>query len=129
MLLRGTALLCALAAGASARGDDVRQINLGNLNPGSRFEIATTDRLYRGEMVDPTTGEARLAASRDGIQFSEPATVFLLGATQGRQAEAGGLMLVKMNQLQTGMCVELGLGSLQEADRCVTEPVRALHVN
>jgi hypothetical protein len=129
MLLRSTALLCALAAGGIARGDDVRQIKLGNLNPGSRFEIATTDRVYRGEMVDPTTGEARLAASRDGVQFSEPTTVFLLGATQGRQAEAGGLMLVKMNQLQTGMCVELGLGSLQEADRCVTEPVRTLRVD
>jgi hypothetical protein len=129
MLLRSTALLCALAATAIARGDDVRQIQLGNLNPGSRFEISTTDRVYRGEMVDPTTGEARLAASRNGVQFSQPQTVFLLGATQGRQAEASGLMLVKMNQLQTGMCVELGLGSLEESDRCITEPVRALHVD
>ncbi len=102
---------------------------MGNLNSGSRFEIATTDRVYRGEMVDPTTGEARLSASRDGVQFSEPATVFLLGSTQGRQAEAGGLMLVKMNQLQTGMRVELGLGSLQESDRCVTEPIQSLHVD
>jgi hypothetical protein len=129
MLLRSAAFVCALAASAIARGDDVRQIKLGNLNSGSRFEIATTDRIYRGEMVDPTTGEARLSASRDGIQFSEPATVFLLGSTQGRQAEAGGLMLVKMNQLQTGMRVELGLGSLQESDRCVTEPVRTLHID
>jgi hypothetical protein len=129
MLLRSTALLCALAAGAIARGDDVKQITLGNLNPGSRFEISTTDRVYRGEMVDPTTGEARLAASRNGVEFSQPQTVFLLGSTQGRQAEAGGLMLVKMNQLQTGMRVELGLGSLQDSDRCVTEPVRALHLD
>jgi hypothetical protein len=129
MLLRNTALLCALAAAANARADDVKQIRLENLNPGSRFEISTTNRVYRGEMVDPTTGEARLAASRDGAQFSEPQTVFLLGATQGRQAQAGGLMLVKMNQLQTGMCIELGLGSLQDADRCVTEPVRSLHID
>jgi hypothetical protein len=129
MLLRSTALLCALAAAAIARGDDVKQIKLGDLNPGSRFQISTSDRVYRGEMVDPTTGEARLAASRDGLQFSQPQTVYLLGATQGRQAEAGGLMLVKMNQLQTGMRVELGLGSLQESDRCVTEPVRTLHVD
>ena len=60
-------------------------LDLSQLNPGSRFEISTTDRVYRGEMVDPTTGEARLAASRDGVQFSEPQTVFLLGATQGRR--------------------------------------------
>jgi hypothetical protein len=129
MLLRTTASLCALAVGAIARGDDVKQIALGNLNPGSRFQISTADRVYRGEIVDPTTGETRLAASRDGVQFSEPQTVFLLGATQGPQAQAGGLMLVKMNQLQTGMCVELGMGSLQDSDRCVTEPVRALHVD
>ena len=129
MLIRSTALLCALAAAANARGDDVRQINLGKLNPGSQFQIATTDRVYRGEMVDPTTGEVRLAASRDGVQFSEPQTVFLLGATQGQQAEAGGLMLVKMNQLQTGMRIELGLGSLEEADRCLTAPVETLHID
>ncbi|HEY2826789.1 MAG TPA: hypothetical protein VGJ04_04255 [Pirellulales bacterium] len=129
MLLRCTALLCALASTAIARGDDLKQIALANLNPGSRFEISTTDRVYRGEMVDPTTGETRLAASRDGVQFSQPQTVYLLGATQGRQAAAGGLMLVKMNQLQTGMRVELGLGSLQESDRCVTEPVQSLHID
>jgi hypothetical protein len=129
MLIRSTAFLCALAAVTMARAGDVGQVNLSGLQPGSRFEISTTDRVYRGEMVDPTTGEARLAASRDGVQFSQPQTVFLLGATQGRQAEAGGLMLVKMNQLQTGLRVELGLGSLQESDRCVTGPIRALHVD
>ena len=129
MLIRTTTLLCALASGAIALGDDVKQINLSKMNPGSQFQISTTDRVYRGEMVDPSTGEVRLAASRDGVQFSEPQTVFLLGATQGHQAEAGGLMLVKMNQLQTGMRIELGLGSLEEADRCLTAPVETLHID
>ncbi|HTQ39503.1 MAG TPA: hypothetical protein VMJ32_10770 [Pirellulales bacterium] len=128
MLIRSTALLCALAAAAIARGDDVRQLSLTKLNPGSRIEISTTDRVYRGELLDPATGETRLAASRDGVQFSQPQTAFLLGATQGRTSEADGLMLVKMNQLQTGLRVELGLGSLQESDRYLTEPVQGLRV-
>lgn len=129
MLIRTTTLLCALASGAIAFGDDVKQINLGKMAPGSRFQISTAQRVYRGEMVDPSTGEVRLAASRDGVEFSEPQTVFLLGATQGREAETGGLMLVKMNQLQTGMRIELGLGSLEEADRCLTAPVDTLHID
>ena len=129
MLLRGTVMLCALGAAAIARGDDVRKLALTDLKPGSNFEISTADRVYRGEKVDPTTGEARLAASRDGVQFSKPQTVFLLGATQGRTDEAGGQMLVKMNQLQTGLRVELGFGSLDEANRYVTSPVRAIRVD
>jgi hypothetical protein len=133
MLCRWTTLFCAFAFGALA-GDrssgaaEVKRLDLSQLPPGSRFEIATNDRIYHGEMVDATTGEARLAASLDGKQFTEPRTVFLLGATQGRSTEAGGLMLVKMNTLQTGLCVELGLGSLDERDRQLTQPVRAIRV-
>ncbi len=129
MLIRSTALLCALTAVTVARADDVAKINLSELQPGSRLEISTADRIYQGELVNPATGETRLAASRNGVQFTEPQTVFLLGATQGRDPQAGGLMLVKMNQLQTGMCVELGLGSLQESDRYLTGPIRSLHVD
>jgi hypothetical protein len=128
MLIRSTAFLCALAAVTMARAGDVGQVNLSEMQPGSRFEISTADLVYRGELINPATGEAHLAASRNGTQFSEPQTVFLLGATQGRTAEAGGLMLVKMNQLQTGLCVELGLGSLQEADRYLTAPIQSLHM-
>jgi hypothetical protein len=38
-------------------------------------------------------------------------------------------MLVKMNQLQTGLCVELGVGSLDQRDRRLTEPLRWIRVN
>jgi hypothetical protein len=133
MLTRWTTLFCACAFGALA-GDrtsgaaEVKRLDLSTMAPGSRFEIATNDRIYRGEIVDASTGEAQLAASLDGKQFTEPRTVFLLGATQGRSAEAGGLMLVKMNTLQTGLCVELGLGSLDERDRQLTQPVRTIRV-
>src|SRR5215813_592156 len=72
MLVRSTVLLCALAVTAVARADDVRQLTLGNMHSGSRFEISTADRVYRAELIDPATGETRLAASRDGVQFSQP---------------------------------------------------------
>ena len=62
------------------------------------------------------------------MKFSQPITVFLLGATQGRAPEAGGLMLVKMNQLQTGMRLELGVGSLDANQRFVTEPIQDIRV-
>ncbi|HZZ27287.1 MAG TPA: hypothetical protein VFE46_04705 [Pirellulales bacterium] len=138
MLIRSTVLLCSLITGAIVRGDDVdqhpqgtsdlKQLTLAELSPGSHLEFSTPDWVYRGELIDPATGETRLAASRTGTQFSVPQTVFLLGTTQGRAPEAGGQMLVKMNQLQTGLRIELGLGSLEEADRYLTGPVQSLRV-
>jgi hypothetical protein len=130
MSLRLTALFCALVVGASvSRADEKAHVRVGDIAPGSKFEISTTDHVYRGEMVDPATGEAKLAASIDGLRFTKPRTVYLLGSTQGRQAEAGGLMLVKMNELQTGLCLELGVGSLDARNRQLTEPVQSIHVN
>ncbi len=88
MLCRWTTLFCAFAFGALA-GDrssgaaEVKRLDLSQLPPGSRFEIATNDRIYHGEMVDATTGEARLAASLDGKQFTEPRTVFSVGRDAG----------------------------------------------
>ena len=128
MLLRCGALVCALAVQAVADGGELSRLTVGELSPGSRLEITTTDRVYQGEIVDPTTGETRMSASWDGVRFTEPRTVFLLGATQGRYAEAGGLMLVKMNQLQRGMRMELGVGSLHERNRHLTAPVRSIEV-
>jgi hypothetical protein len=128
MLLRSTTLLCALLATTLARADELKRLAVGELAAGSRVEIATSDRVYRAEIANPSTGEARLAASTDGVTFSEPKTVFLLGSTQGRVSEAGGVMLVKMNQLQTGLRLELGVGSMEQRDRYLTEPIRSLRV-
>ncbi len=128
MFMRSTALVCALATGAVVLGGEVKNFSLVDLKPGSQFEIATQGFVYRGELVDPTTGEVRLAASTDGVQFTAPQTVYLLGATQGRYAEAGGLMLVKMRQIQNGMGLELGMGSLEQKDRAVTEPIKSIRL-
>lgn len=129
MLTRTVALALVFAFGAAVvLGSEVNSFTVSDLQPGSRFEFAAGDHVYRGELVDPTTGEARLAASVDGAHFTQPRTVFLLGATQGRYSEAGGLMLVKMNKVQTGLRLELGVGSLDEQDRAVTEPLQSIRM-
>lgn len=129
MLTRTIALAFVFASGAAVvLGGEVNSFTVSGLQPGSRFEIAAGDHVYRGELVDPTTGETRLAASADGVQFTQPRTVYLLGATQGRQQQAGGLMFVKMNKVQTGLRLEMGVGSLHEQDRAVTEPVRSIRM-
>ena len=128
MLLRSTAFVCALTAGAAAHGDELKRVMVRDLSPGSHVEFSTADHVYRAEVTDPATGEAKLAASTDGVKFSEPRTVFLLGATQGQFAESGGLTFVKMNQLQAGLRLELGFGSLEQQDRYLTEPIRSIRV-
>jgi len=128
MSLRLTACVCALVVSASVRADDVSSVKLSDLARGSRFRISTAEQVYRGELVDPKTGEAKLAVSDVGQQFSAPRTVYLLGATQGQDVESGGLMLVKMHQLQTGLRMELGIGSLEEQNRRVTEPIKAIRI-
>jgi hypothetical protein len=120
--------VCALFASALARAEDSSSVKLSELARGSRFRIATADHVYRGELVNPATGETQLAVSDDGQQFSQPRMVYLLGATQGQDVESGGLMLVKMHQLQTGLRMELGVGSLDERNRRLTEPVNSIRI-
>ena len=130
MSLRLTALFCALVLEPVChwpmKKPSSSSLATSRRAASSRFPQPTT--CIAAILVDPATGEAKLAASIDGLRFSEPRTVYLLGSTQGRQAEAGGMMLVKMNQLQTGLWVELGVGSLDARNRQLTEPVHSIRV-
>ncbi|HEY2761813.1 MAG TPA: hypothetical protein VGI75_13750 [Pirellulales bacterium] len=128
MTLRLAVVFCALGIASMAKAGDLERVKLSDIPAGSFFEFTTADHVYQGLLVDPSTGEVQLKASKDGQQFTAPRTMFLLGATQGRQADANGIMLVKMNQLQTGMSIELGVGSLDQRDRQMTEPVRSIRV-
>src|SRR5262245_23193800 len=129
MFLRIAALTCALAIPSVVPAVELRQLTISELAPGARFEITTLDRFYRGQMLDPATGEVRLTASYDGIRWSEPQNVFLLGATQGRYRDAGGQMLVKMNQVQANLRIEMSLGPPAiERHRYLTEAVRTIRV-
>jgi hypothetical protein len=122
MTLRSALALSVLAVAANAPAEDLSKATFGPLAQGP-FEIRTEDRVYRGEMLDPATGRCRLAVSLDGQQFTAPSTVYVLGATEGRYPDAGGLMLVKMHQVRPGMRLELGIGSLEQKHRRITAPV------
>ncbi len=119
-----TALLVLASASSLGEGQQVNQVWLRELNADQRFEIQTAERYYRARLVDPATGEALVSVSRDGVHFSQPARVYFLGWTKGRYPE----LLVGMGQIRVGERVELGLGTLAEADRALSAPVHAIRV-
>lgn len=136
MLLRCAITCCAVSFGAvnysfgdESRAGECDRLCIKDLKPGDLLEVVTSDAIYRAQLLDPTTGETRMVASSDGLEFSQPHTVYLLGATQGRNADAGGLMLVKMNEVKKGMRLELGVGSLGQADRRITQTVQSIRVD
>ena len=57
MLLRNTALACALSAATLAQAGETKRLALNDLTSGNRLEFTTSDRVYRAEIVDSTTGE------------------------------------------------------------------------
>ena len=122
MMFTSLVVWAVLAAPASPQ--DLDQLWLSQLKAGQKIEISTALRHYRATIVDPISGEALVTVSSDGTRFSPPAKVFLIGATAGRYPE----MMVKMGQLQVGLRIELGLGSLAQADRALSEPVKSLRI-
>jgi hypothetical protein len=92
---------------------------------GQKFEIQTADRTFRGKLLDQATGECQLATSTDGTNFGPPRTVYVLGATAGRQANQ---MLVLMHDVKVGMKMELGLGDLDQKHRHITSEVTAIKI-
>jgi len=96
------------------------------MRPGQQFEIATTDQVIRGALIDPATGECLAATARAGNRFGAPRRLWLLGATQGTQPGAGGLQLTFMHQVRVGMKMEVGVGDLDRENRIVTQPVRSI---
>jgi hypothetical protein len=124
-------LNCAGALGlyvaALSATPQIEEMSLRDLSVGQRLEVRTEARVYRLTVIDPKTGETEAAVSADGISFSQPAKVYFLGATHGRQPGLGE-MLVLMGQVRQGLRIELGLGSLSRFDRAVTEPVTAVRL-
>lgn len=117
-----TALTLLIATPLAA--DEVTSFRLGELKAGARFEIKTENRLYRGEVVEKSTGECRIAASvDDATTFSPIRVVYLLGATPGPQA---GFTVVRMHEVKTGMKLELGMGNLEKVNRYLTSTVKSI---
>jgi hypothetical protein len=126
MMGHSASMLFALATIAGAGNTEVTSLSHSQLAAGQTFEIRTEDRAYRGQVVDRATGECQLAVSDDGRHFAAPRTVYLLGATGGRQA---GQMLVLMHQVKVGMKMELGLGDLEPKHREITREVTAIKLH
>jgi hypothetical protein len=117
-------VLFALATMAAATDREVASLAHGQLAVGQKFEIQTADHVvYRGQLVDRSTGECQLATSADGANFDSPRTVYVLGATAGRQARQ---MLVLMHEVKVGLKMELGVGDLEPRNRQITGEVQAI---
>ncbi len=126
MIGHSASMLVALVTMATAADARLASLTHRQMAPGQRFEIQTADRVYRGQMVDRRTGECRMAISTDGHTFSRPATVYLLGATAGRQ---GQQMMVLMRQVKVGLQMELGMGDLEAKNRQLTSEVTAIRLD
>ena len=123
MICHSASLLLALATTAVAGNTDVSSLARVRLAVGQRFEIRTIDHAYRGVFLDRSTGECQIAVSSDGENFAPPRTVYLLGATAGREARQ---MLVLMHDVKVGMKMELGLGDLEQKNREITSEVKSI---
>jgi hypothetical protein len=123
MMGQSASVLFALATMASAADKEVASVSHSQLAVGQKFEIQTTDRVYRGELVDRASGECQLATSVDGASFSPPRTIYLLGATAGPQARQ---TLVLMHEVKVGLKMELGVGDLEAKHRQITSEVKAI---
>jgi hypothetical protein len=126
MLEHSAMVLIALAMMAAAADKDVPSLCYSQLAAGQKFEIQTADCVYRGRLTDRASGECQLSAATDGSNFAPPRTVYLLGATAGRQARQ---MFVLMHEVKVGMRMELGLGDLDERHRQITSEVKAIRLD
>ena len=117
------AVLFALATMAATPDTEVSSFAHGKMAVGQKFEIETTDHVYRGELLDRATGQCQMAVSSDGATFAPARTVYLLGATAGPQDRQ---LLVLMHEVKVGMKMELAMDDLQQKNRLITGEVKAI---
>ena len=123
MMGHTAAVLFALATMAATPDTEVSSFAHGKMAVGQRFEIETTDHVYRGELLDRATGQCRMAVSSDGATYAPARTVYLLGATAGPQDRQ---LLVLMHEVKVGMKRELAMDDLQQKNRLITGEVKAI---
>ena len=125
MMGHSAMVLVALAAMAAAPDAQIASIAHRDLPVGQSFEIETADQVFRGQLLDRSTGECQMTFSGDGKEFSPARTVYLLGATAGPQ---GPQMLVRMHEVQVGLKMELGIDDLEQRHRLITSEVRNIRL-
>jgi hypothetical protein len=123
MMGHTAAVLFALATMAATPDTEVSSFAHGKMAVGQKFEIETTDHVYRGELLDRATGQCRMAVSSDRATFAPARTVYLLGATAGPQDRQ---LLVLMHEVKVGMKMELAMDDLQQKNRLITGEVKAI---
>jgi hypothetical protein len=123
MMGHSAAVLFALATMTAAPDTEVSSLAHSRMAVGQKFEIETADRVYRGQLLDRSTGECRLATSSDGATFSPLRTVYLLGATMGPQQRQ---TFVLMHEVKVGMKMELAFDDLEQRNRMITGEVKAI---
>ena len=124
-MLRYLACAGLLLVSTSVLAEEATSFCLSDLEVGQEFELQTEDLLYRGAVVNRTSGECRLRIST-GEAWSPPRTVFLIGATQGKQ---DGLSLIRMGEVVVGRKLELGLDDLADKNRALTTKVKSVRVD
>jgi|GEM_PF-1319559 len=125
-LAKASTLAVLFFLGGNVLGQQQEVIWLGQLAPGDQLDIRTNKLLLRTELIDPATGQVRMAVSRDGVHFGPAERVYLLGATAGRHPE--GLMVVRMGCIEIGKRLELAVGDYQPENRRLTGPVQQVQI-
>ncbi len=123
MIGHSATVLFALATMASSPGTEVSSLTHDRMTVGQSFEIETADQVFRGRLLDRSTGECQMVISSDGQDFAPSRTVYLLGATAGPQARQ---MLVLMHEVKVGLKMELGVDDLEQRNRLITGKVKAI---
>ena len=113
-------LLCALS---SAQAESIAGLPRAEMKPGQIYEFQTTGRTYRAEVLDPKSGQCRVSASSDGVEFGKPRTAFVLGATRGPQT---GITFVIMGEVKVGLGIELAMEDYGKKNRYLTPEVTSI---
>ncbi len=122
MMGHSAAVFFALAMMAVGGDTEVSSLTHDKVALGQTFQIETTDQVFRGQLLDRTTGECQMTISSGG-RFAPRRTVYLLGATAGPQDRQ---MLVLMHEVKVGLRMELGLDDLDQKHRLITGEVRTI---
>ncbi len=123
MMGHSATVLFALAMMATAPDMEVPSMTHAAMAVGQSFEIATDQHIFRGQLLDRSTGACQMTMSRDGETFSPARTVYLLGATVGPQDRQ---TLILMHEVKVGLKMELGIDDLEKQNRVVTGEVKSI---
>jgi len=122
--LLGTAI--AFSADQLASGT-LDHLHFDDLKLGDTIVLETKSETYELKIIDTQRASAMANRRETGSASESLGLVRLLGATTGKQR--GGLTLVEMGVIRTGLKLEIGLGDLHSANRFQTAPITAIRIN